>query len=46
MTLSCGGAGGIPVGYATLVIVYVALVFVLIGELLSSYLTVATGFPA
>jgi hypothetical protein len=24
----------------------VVLVFVLIGELLSSYLTVATGFPA
>ena len=27
-------------------LLYVALVFVLIGELLSSYLTVATGFPA
>src|SRR5713101_1715530 len=27
-------------------LIYVALVFVLIGELLSSYLTVATGFPA
>ena len=27
-------------------LLYVALVFVLIGELLSSYLTIATGFPA
>jgi protein NrfD len=27
-------------------LLYVALVFVLIGELLASYLTVATGFPA
>ncbi|HSS44418.1 MAG TPA: hypothetical protein VLO07_03670 [Thermoanaerobaculia bacterium] len=27
-------------------LLYVALVFVLIGELLSSYLTVSTGFPA
>jgi protein NrfD len=27
-------------------LLYVALVFVLIGEMLSSYLTVATGFPA
>jgi hypothetical protein len=27
-------------------LLYVALIFVLIGELLSSYLTVATGFPA
>ena len=27
-------------------LLYVALVFVLIGELLSSFLTVATGFPA
>jgi len=27
-------------------LLYVALVFVLIGELLSAYLTVATGFPA
>lgn len=27
-------------------LLYVALLFVLIGELLSSYLTVATGFPA
>ncbi len=27
-------------------LLYVAMVFVLIGELLSSYLTVATGFPA
>jgi hypothetical protein len=27
-------------------LLYVALVFVLIGELLSSYLTVVTGFPA
>jgi hypothetical protein len=27
-------------------LLYVALVFVLVGELLSSYLTVATGFPA
>ncbi len=27
-------------------LLYIALVFVLIGELLSSYLTVATGFPA
>jgi len=27
-------------------LLYVAVVFVLIGELLSSYLTVATGFPA
>jgi hypothetical protein len=27
-------------------LLYVALVFVLIGELLSSYLAVATGFPA
>ena len=26
-------------------LLYVALVFVLIGELLSSYLTVATGIP-
>jgi hypothetical protein len=26
-------------------LLYVALVFVLIGELLASYLTVATGFP-
>lgn len=31
---------------ATTGLLYVALVFVLIGELLSSYLTVATGFPA
>jgi hypothetical protein len=27
-------------------LLYVALVFVLVGELLASYLTVATGFPA
>jgi hypothetical protein len=27
-------------------LLYVALVFVLIGELLAAYLTVATGFPA